>query len=451
MPGFTPCAAFRLTAASFLALVSISGCSGDDPTDPVPPGGTGVIQVNVSTSGADLDADGYLATLDGSGPALPLPPTGSASFPEVAAGDHTVALSGLASNCTVDAASKSVTVTAGDTATVGFTISCSAIPPTVGSIRVATSTIGSNPDPDGYQFAIDSVTVQPIGITSTATVSDVALGSHTVTLSGLAANCGIPSGWFRAVTVIAGDTADAVFPITCYEMGPSASLSTVQVDPASIPVGFPGMIFLPMSTITVTVVDANGTPLRGLAVTLNATGTGNTVRPWPSALDSWMTNASGVATFALSSTMPEPKTITATVNGVMNLDDTPVITVVKARSDVFIGSVDPEPSTAGEPFLVHVTVTGERGSRPTGGTVSVSSNLEPDAGCEAAPVSPAGESFSTATCEMSLSIVSTHMLTATYSGDSQFEGSTGTALEHVVIAPEGAIRYKEQFTTEAHP
>jgi hypothetical protein len=71
----------------------------------------------------------------------------------------------------------------------------------------------------------------------------------------------------------------------------------------------------------------------------------------------------------------------------------------------------------------------------------VSSNLEPDAGCDAAPISAAGESYSTAICEMSLSIVSTHMLTATYSGDSQFEGSSSTgALEHVVIGPEGARR-----------
>jgi hypothetical protein len=71
----------------------------------------------------------------------------------------------------------------------------------------------------------------------------------------------------------------------------------------------------------------------------------------------------------------------------------------------------------------------------------VSSTLEPDAGCDAAPISAAGESYSTAICEMSLSIVSTHMLTATYSGDSQFEGSSSTgALEHVVIGPEGARR-----------
>jgi hypothetical protein len=33
-----------------------------------------------------------------------------------------------------------------------------------------------------------------------------------------------------------------------------------------------------------------------------------------------------------------------------------------------------------------------------------------------------------------------HMLTATYSGDGQFEGSSSNELEHVVIAPEGAAR-----------
>ncbi|MDQ3672994.1 MAG: Ig-like domain-containing protein [Gemmatimonadota bacterium] len=387
----------------------------------------------MSTSGPDPDPDGYLVTLDGSGSALPLPVNGSTSFPNVAAGEHTVALSGLVSNCTADAASQSVTVVAGATATVSFTVSCSAIPSVVGSIRVVTSTIGSNPDADGYQFAIDDGPAQAIPTTSTATVNDVAPGAHRVVLSGVAANCGLPDGRSKVVTVIAGQMADAVFTVTCYEMGPSASQSSVQVDPASITIGFPGQIHLAMSTITVTVLDANGTPLQGMEVTVNATGSGNTIRPWPSA-EMATTNVNGVATFAFSSTMPEPKTITALVNGIP-LDDSPVITVVKSQTSVFIRSFDPEPSTAGEPFVVTVSIAGERGMRPEAGTVSVRSNLEPEAGCDAAPVSPVGETLSEATCEMTLSVVSTHMLTATYSGDSQFEGNTSTAAEHVVIAP----------------
>jgi len=209
-------------------------------------------------------------------------------------------------------------------------------------------------------------------------------------------------------------------------MGPSPSESQVQVDPATISIAT-------TSIITVTVMDASGTLLRGLAVALNATGSGNTIGPWPS-VESGITNASGVATFSFGSTVPEAKTITATANGI-SLDAAPVITVVKALSVLGIVNIVPAPSAAGETFVVSVSIGGERGSRPTGGTIAVSSNLEPDAGCDAAPVSPTGETYSTATCEMTLSIVSTHMLTATYSGDSQFEGSSGLAVEHVVIAP----------------
>jgi len=417
MPAYSPRAAFRLTAALLLGLAWIVGCGGEDPTDPGDPV-AGIIQVDVVTSGPDPDPDGYLATLDGSGSALPLPVTGSTSFPDVAGGEHTVALSGLAANCTVDDDSRSVTVAAGATATVGFTVSCSAIP-VVGSIRVVTSTVGSNPDADGYGFAIDDGPAQAIPATSTATVNDVAPGDHTVVRS-------------RGVTVRAGETADAVFTVTCHAMGPSASLSTIQVDPASITIGLPQDIHLDRSMITVTVLDGDGTPLPGMEVTVNATGTGNTIVPWP-AFDSKITNAGGMATFALSSTMPELKTVTAVANGVV-LDDNPVITVVKSSTFVFLRGGEPNPSTAGQTFVVSVGVGSGSGMIAEGGTVSVQSNLEPGAGCDAAPVS-AGE----ATCEMTLSVVSTHMLTATYSGDIQFEGNSSTAVEHVVIAPEGAI------------
>jgi Bacterial Ig-like domain (group 1) len=424
-----PRAAFRLTGASLLAFAAISGCGGDGPADP--PSATGAIQVTVSTSGADPDTDGYLATLDGTGPALTLPVTG-ASFINVPIGDHTVTLSGIASNCTVAIASRSVTVSDGATATVSFSISCSAIPvpPTAGSVRVVTSTIGDDPDLDGYQFAIDSGPAQTIGTSATATLNDIALGQHTVVFSGVASNCGIPNGWSKEVTVTGGDTANAVFPITCYAMGPSSSASHIQVDPATISI-------TTTSIISVTVVDPSGTPLSGFEVSLNAAGTANTILPFPSG-DARITDTSGTARFSFSSTVPETKTITATVNDVLALEDARVITVTKGSSFIGIISAAPEPSTAGEPVVVTVALGGERGTYPAGGTVAVHSNLEPDAGCDAAPVMFDGH-FSSAKCEMSLSIVSTHLLNATYSGDSQYEGSSGTPVEHVVIAPEGAV------------
>ena len=412
---------FWLTGGLCLVLASISGCGdGTDPADPP----SGLIQIEVSTSGDDPDPDGYVATLDGTGSGLSLPASGSI-FVTDAVGDHTVALGGLASNCTVDAPSKGVTVTEGATTTVSFTISCTAIPSTVGFIRVVTSTIGSNPDPDGYQFAVDSAEPQAIGPSATITLDGVALGLHTAVISGPSPNCGIASGWSKEVTVTGGDTAQAVFPVTCYAMGPSPTESNLSADPVSISIS-------QASTITVQVVDASDAPMPGFQVMLSATGTGNTIMPWPSA-ESGTTDASGVATFQFGSSVPETKTITAAVNGVA-LEQTQTVTVGKAASFIGIIAAVPDPSTSGETFEVTVVVAGERGTRPTGGTVSVSSDLEPDAGCDAVPLTADNlESF--ATCEMSLTVVSTHKLSATYSGDSQFEGSAGGPVDHVVIAP----------------
>src|SRR5213078_4368995 len=63
-------------------------------------GGTGSLTVTTSTTGSDLDPDGYTVTLDGGATSQPIATNGSVSFTGPA-GDHTVALSGMAGNCTV--------------------------------------------------------------------------------------------------------------------------------------------------------------------------------------------------------------------------------------------------------------------------------------------------------------------------------------------------------------
>jgi hypothetical protein len=75
------------------------------------------------------------------------------------------------------------------------------------------------------------------------------------------------------------------------------------------------------STITVTAHDANGNPIQGLPVTLASTGTGNTVTQ-----PATTTNASGVATGTLSSTVAELKTVSATINSVA-ITQTAAVTV----------------------------------------------------------------------------------------------------------------------------
>ncbi|MGE5760118.1 MAG: invasin domain 3-containing protein, partial [Gemmatimonadota bacterium] len=86
--------------------------------------------------------------------------------------------------------------------------------------------------------------------------------------------------------------------------GVSASLSTVTALPTSLAAGSA------TSTITVTAKDANGQPVSGATVQLAATGTGNTLTQ-PLA----PTDANGVATGTLASTVAEAKTISAKING----------------------------------------------------------------------------------------------------------------------------------------
>jgi hypothetical protein len=363
--------------------------------------------VVVSTTGADPDPDGYLATLDGAGPGIAVPATGSATFSNVAAGSHTVALSGLASNCTASGGgSATTTVSSGATSDVSFTVTCTALAPTSGSLRITTATTGPQPDADGYQFAVDGGAAQPIGPNAQVTVAQVAAGSHTVLLSGVAENCSVAGGASKTVTVAAGQTAEVAFSIECSSTEPSASRSSMLADPKDIPAGNGS------STITVTVRDGGGALLAGVPVTLSATGEGNTITP-----GSDLTDANGVATFTFSSVITGDKIISATAGGV-TLDDTEVITVFPRTSTTEILSIDPEPSRSGQTFTVTVRVTGEDGGTPTG-TVAVFSQQVAGSGCDAAPLNDG-----TAVCTFALDEPGFHLISAVYSGDGQFEGSS---------------------------
>ncbi len=87
---------------------------------------TGSALVTTATSGSLPDPDGYLLSLDGA-PAQPIGANASATFDALTPGSHTVALSGIATNCRVDpTAQQSFDVAAGAAASVTFTITCAA-------------------------------------------------------------------------------------------------------------------------------------------------------------------------------------------------------------------------------------------------------------------------------------------------------------------------------------
>jgi len=91
--------------------------------------GTGSLTVSTSTTGSNLDPDGYTVTLDGtSSQTIAINDAVTVTGP---AGDHPVALSGVAANCTVSGVNpRTVTVPAGGTGSTTFAVTCSAqLPP----------------------------------------------------------------------------------------------------------------------------------------------------------------------------------------------------------------------------------------------------------------------------------------------------------------------------------
>ena len=104
-----------------------TGGGGDDPP---PPPATGDLNVTTATTGSNIDPDGYTVTLDGAN-GRSIPANGSTTYEDLGPGSHTVTLSGVAGNCTVaGGTSRTVTVTAGETAATAFSVTCAAAPPT---------------------------------------------------------------------------------------------------------------------------------------------------------------------------------------------------------------------------------------------------------------------------------------------------------------------------------
>jgi len=206
-------------------------------TTPVPfsiscvvPGPTmGSLQISTSTTGENQDPDGYTLTVDG-GASQPIGLSSTLTLTNISSGVRRVQLNGVAPNCTVSGANpRNATVNAGETAQVSFAISCSAPGPTLGALEITTTTSGENQDPDGYTAAVDGGTGQPIALSSTLTLTDVASGVHRVELGGIASNCTVSGSNPRNATVNAGETARVAFTIACTAAAPETGSVRVTV------------------------------------------------------------------------------------------------------------------------------------------------------------------------------------------------------------------------------
>jgi hypothetical protein len=103
------------------------------------------------------------------------------------------------------------------------------------------------------------------------------------------------------------------------------------------------------ATVTVTVRDASGTALQGIAVTISVSGSGNTIiQP------AGTTNAQGVATASFSSTKAESKTVTAKAGG-QNLSQAAAVTVTPGPASTQTTTVA---TPGGKPLtFIPITIT----------------------------------------------------------------------------------------------
>ena len=100
--------------------------------------------------------------------------------------------------------------------------------PTTGTLEVTTATTGVETDPDGYTLQVDSDSPQAIGLAATWQSGNLAEGSHTIALSGIAANCVVEGENPRTVSITAGGTTTVTFAITC-----GATTGTLRVTAAT--------------------------------------------------------------------------------------------------------------------------------------------------------------------------------------------------------------------------
>lgn len=204
---------------------------------------------------------------------------------------------------------------------------------------------------------------------------------------------------------VAGQTFSDAGSGTCHQPPGTSGVSPTQSTAVASPTSF--VAGAGPATITVTVRDANGAPMSGVIISLSATGSGVTLTQ-----PAGPTDADGVATGSLSSTMAGTKTVTALAGGV-TLSQQPVVTVNAGVPDLSRSTVTATPATivAGNGVsTITVTVKDGFDNPVSGSTVTLAA-----AGTGNTLTQPAGSTNSSgmATGFLSSSDVQTETVSAT--------------------------------------
>lgn len=88
-------------------------------------------------------------------------------------------------------------------------------PPTSGSVAVVTRTLGEALDPDGYAIRIDDTPVLTSPSNGTSEITGIALGTHSLRLADVAANCSLTTSNPQNVVVASEGPVEVTFGVHC--------------------------------------------------------------------------------------------------------------------------------------------------------------------------------------------------------------------------------------------
>ena len=94
------------------------------------------------------------------------------------------------------------------------------------TLRLGVVTTGSNPDPDGYTYALDGGAAVPMATNDVVVVAGLNPGPHDLTIDGVAGNCSVAGGASHSITLFQSDTTDILLTVSCGEAS-SIRLTTV--------------------------------------------------------------------------------------------------------------------------------------------------------------------------------------------------------------------------------
>jgi len=231
-------------------LLLLAGC-GENTAPPA----AGALHVVLASTGAVAESDRYRVRLDGGSDADL--DTGGAFFSPVASGVHVVTLDEYPARCRVDDGQvRDVVITAGDTASARFDVTCAN---EFGGLVIRLAVSGEDQDPSGYTVVLDGQP-QASGVFGGSIAFRVGAGTHTVEVTDQTASCPVEGATVRAVQVPPGGSVTVDFQITCTVSPPAGRGQEIVFETERAGLGPRGSHIIQLYSI-----NADGTGLRLLS------------------------------------------------------------------------------------------------------------------------------------------------------------------------------------------